>query len=74
MLKKFVLNLHEMDIIENMRVSADTQGSSLVSSTNKTDCHNIAESGIKHHNPTLLFLNLNLLFKYKWYLHFSWVC
>jgi hypothetical protein len=36
-----------MDIIENMRVSAGTQGSSLVSSTNKTDCHNIAEILLK---------------------------
>jgi hypothetical protein len=25
----------------------------LVSSTNKTDRHNITESGIKHHNPNL---------------------
>jgi hypothetical protein len=34
-----------------------------VSSTNKTDCHDITElliSGIKHHNP---YSNLNLHFK-----------
>ena len=33
----------------------------LISSTNKTDCHDIVESGIKHHNPNPNPLNYYIL-------------
>ena len=43
-----------------------------VSSTNKTDCHDIIESGIKHHKPKLTltysFSNFNLLLWNHWYI------
>ena len=45
--KVYLIQRYEIEVVNDLRFSPGT----LVSSTNKTDSHNIVESGVKYQNP-----------------------